>query len=190
MDDLFKVVNVVATASLDRPINLELLHKRFPRSVRYSQNLYGGRVAYLKVESMEGKVSIFRSGKLISIGTKSIEKAIEELKLVAMTLGAKLDTQPKVQSIVAIADLGKSINLERIVNEIQEERGLYVMYEPEQFPGAIIKFPVNESKLATILLFSSGKVVCIGLTCYNHIRKALKFLTIKLLELQAAKLHD
>jgi TATA-box binding protein (TBP) (component of TFIID and TFIIIB) len=66
---------VVATAVLDQPVDLELLHERFPKNIVYDQEIYGGLVAYFKTEGMEGKVSIFWSGKLISLEAKSLEKA-------------------------------------------------------------------------------------------------------------------
>jgi len=113
---------------------------------------------------MEGKVSIFPSGKMISIGTKSVDKAIKELKFVAKTLNTSLKTTPKIQSIVATADLSASIDLQSFLNQIQKEKQFHAIYEPEQFPEAIKKFEVVQGTTATVLLFSSGKLVRVGLT--------------------------
>lgn len=181
MDVAFRIVNVVATAVLDRPLDLESLHEHFPHKVIHDQEIYRGRVAYFKSKNMEGKVSIFTSGKMISIGTKSVEKAIKELKLVAKTLKANLKTKPKIQSIVATADLKTSIDLEGFLSQVQEEKEFHAMYEPEQFPGAIVKFSVAQGSEATILLFSSGKLVCVGLTRYDYIQRALELFTSKLM---------
>ena len=130
---------------------------------------------------MEGKVAIFPSGKMISIGTKSLEKAMQELKLVARSLNSKLKTNPKIQNIVATSDVKTSIDLENFLSHIQEEKQFHIIYEPEQFPGAIIKFPVVQGVMATILLFSSGKLVCLGLTRYDYIRKAVELVTSRLM---------
>jgi len=173
----FRIVNVVATAVLDRNMELESLHEIFPHEVIHDQEIYGGRVAYFKSRSMEGKVSIFPSGKMISIGTKSPEQATKELELVAKTLNANLRTKTKIQSIVATASLRTSIYLEGFFSQIQEEKKFHAMYEPEQFPGLIIKFPVKKKSEATILLFSSGKLVCVGLTNLEEIHEAIE--TIK-----------
>jgi len=181
MDVTFKIVNVVSTALLDRPMELESLHELFPHEVVHDQEIYGGRVAYFKSKGMKGKVSIFTSGKMISIGTKSVERATKELKTVAKTLNASLKTKPKIQNIVATADLKTSIDLESFLNQTQKEKQFHAIYEPEQFPGVIIKFPVAQNSEATILLFSSGKLVCVGLTRYDHIQKAVEFLTSKLM---------
>jgi TATA-box binding protein (TBP) (component of TFIID and TFIIIB) len=181
MDVAFRIVNVVATTSLDRFVDLESLHELLPHEVIYDQEIYGGRVAYFKSKNMEGKVSIFWSGKMISIGTKSVEKAIQELEFVAKFLNASLKTKPKIQGIVATADLKTSIDLEGFLSQIQEEKHFHAIYEPEQFPGAIIKFPVVQGVIATILLFSSGKLVCLGLTRHDHLQKAVEIMTSRLI---------
>ena len=181
MDFSYRIVNVISTAVLDRSVDLESLHELFPLEVIHDQRIYGGRVAYFKSKNMEGKASIFPSGKMISIGTKSVEKAMQELKFVAKTLNASLKTKPEIQNIVATADLKASIDLEGFLSQIQDEKQFHVIYEPEQFPGAIIKFPVFQGVMATILLFSSGKLVCLGLTRYDYIHKAVELVTSRLM---------
>ena len=175
MDVTFEIVNVVATATLDQRIELEPLHKLFPKESIHDQEIYGGRVAYFKSKNMEGKVSIFTSGKMISVGTKSIVKAEKELKFVAKTLNVRLKAEPKIQNIVATANLGFEIDLYRIatLNNIK------TIYEPEQFPGAIIQLPLLEKGVvASILLFASGKLVCVGLKDPKNIHLAIKQLLV------------
>ena len=60
----------------------------------------------------------------------------------------------KVQNIVASVDLGGMINLEEVARQLPRS-----MYEPEQFPGVILR--VSEPR-AVFLVFSSGKLVCTG----------------------------
>lgn len=173
----FRIVNVVATAALDRTMDLESLHELFSHAVIHDQDIYGGRVAYFKSKNMEGKVSIFTSGKMISVGTKSVEKAIRELKLVATTLNARLKTEPKIQNIVATANLGFEVDLDKVatLNEMK------VIYEPEQFPSAIIQLPLHEKEvMASVLLFASGKLVCIGLKDPKDVHLAIEQLVAKI----------
>ena len=171
MNITFKIVNVVATATLDRRMDLESLHELFPKEVIHDQDIYGGRVAYFKSKRMEGKVSIFSSGKMISIGTTSIEKAVKELKLVAKTINAALTAQPKIRNIVASANLGFEVDLYKIATL----KNIKAIYEPEQFPSAIIQLPLREKDVvASILLFASGKLVCIGLRDPQNIHLAIK----------------
>mgnify|MGYP001609376243 CR=1 FL=1 len=56
--------------------------------------------------------------------------------------------------MVASASLGLELDLFSLAQKIKE-----IEYEPEQFPGAILKF--KEPK-ASLLLFKNGKVICAG----------------------------
>jgi len=168
MEVHFDIVNIVCTAKLSHSIKIDCLPKIFPNEIIYDKKIYGGRVAYFKSEFMQGKVTIFPSGKVISVGTKSIEEAIKELNLVAKALKSGL-TEPEIRNIVATSDLGHMVDLEQIslIREISS------IYEPEQFPGAIIKIPLSEENMATILLFASGKLVCLGLKKLEDIKEAI-----------------
>ena len=174
MNTQFTIVNVVATAALNQPMDLELLRERFPKNILYDRDIYGGRVAYFKTKNMEGKVSIFWSGKLISVGTKSVEKAKQELQLTAKTLKTSLKIKPKIQNIVATTTLQCPIEIGNIIKKIQKHCS--IIYEPEQFPGAIITLTLSRKSKATILLFSSGKVVCVGLKDPKNIAVAIHYL--------------
>lgn len=160
-----RIVNVVATASLDHPVDLESLSCLFPHIVIYDPEVYPPPApAYFKSKGMQGKVSIFPSGKMISVGTDSEEKAKHELMLVADRLRwaklAEMKTAPKIENIVATADLGFKPDLEKMSITAEPK----VVYEPERFPGAIIRLSIPKDAIqATVLLFASGKMVCVGL---------------------------
>jgi TATA-box binding protein (TBP) (component of TFIID and TFIIIB) len=178
-----RIVNVVATAALDRSVNLDAIREHFPHRVIHDPKIYRGRVAYYKSKNMEGKVSIFPSGKMISIGTKSIKKALEELKLVAKALKASLKAKPEIQSMVATADFRTSIDIESFLNRLHEKREFNAIYEPEQFSGAIIRFLIDDKFKATVLLFSSGKLVLAGLTNLELVQKAMNTVKSQLVPL-------
>ena len=67
----WNIVNVVATADLAQRVDIQEIAE-IPYTIHDSE-IYGGRVTYLKTPQMYGKVTIFPSGKLISVGTKSPE---------------------------------------------------------------------------------------------------------------------
>ena len=150
------IVNVVSTADLEQVVDLVKV-SQLPYTI-FDQEIYGGRVAYLKTPSMKGKVSIFFSGKLISVGTKSSEQAQLDLKnavkiLVSEGLINPVNIVVKLRNIVAVHNLGIPVDLEEmalIVNGI---------YEPEQFPGLILR---QDEPKVTYLVFSSGKIVIAG----------------------------
>lgn len=153
------IVNVVATSNLRQEVDLDAVCK-LP-NVLYDSDIY--HCAYFKDENMKGKVSIFGSGKMISIGTKSESDAFADLNHVAQTLWEAEIIKPtsldlKVRNIVATLDLGRRIDLERLAGQL---RGM--IYEPEQFPGAIYR-PTSRKDM-TALIFASGKIVLPGIRC-------------------------
>lgn len=167
-----EIVNVVVTASMDQPMDFSKL-KEFPE-IAHSPNVYRGKVAYFKTAGMQGKVSIFQSGKMISAGTKSEAQALEELQsamnfIVKRNLAENVELKPKIQNLVVLADLETSLDLETI------SKNLKAVYEPEQFPGAILRLEVPFK--TSILIFASGKTVITGLKTSTQIEPTIKELT-------------
>jgi transcription initiation factor TFIID TATA-box-binding protein len=163
-----KIVNVVATASLNQPIDFSKINEF--TEITYRPNTYGGRVAYFKNAEMKGKVSIFFSGKLISVGTKSEAQSFKELRIAEKFLLQKglikhIKLLPKTQNLVIVADFGKSIALEELPEKTK------AIYEPEQFPGAILR--LEEPFKTSILLFASGKAVITGLKSSGQIEPTI-----------------
>jgi len=159
------IVNLVATASLNQPVDLYEAAKI--KHTIFDQEIYGGRVAYLKTPSMHGKVAIFPSGKLISLGTKSPTQAQEDLQTTANILtehGLIKNTRitAEIRNIVAVLTLSEPPRLE----EIAEKHS--AIYEPDQFPAAIMK---QKFPKATILIFNSGKTVIAGIKNLNELKQ-------------------
>ncbi len=163
------IVNVVATAALGQKIDLYEL-ARF-REIVYDPEIYRGRVAYFKSLNMKGKVSIFPSGKMISVGTKSEAEAARELELTRNFLVENGFVKPsglkqRTVNIIVTADFGENVNLEEL------SRNYRMIYEPEQFPAAILK--IAEPYKASILVFASGKTVVAGLSSSIQIKPLLE----------------
>lgn len=171
------IVNVVATASIDQKLDFEVLREL--QWIFHDSDVYGGRVAYLKMPGMQGKVTIFPSGKMISIGTKSEKGAYSELEMAEKYLVKKgyakpVRLYPKTHNIVVKTDFDGSVDLEKLALDPS------VTYEPEQFPGAIIR---TETPFhASILMFASGKAIITGLKSSKQILptvQSLQFLIEK-----------
>ena len=161
-----EIVNVVATADIEQQVDLVEISK-LP-DIIYSTEKYGGRVAYLKTPSIKGKVSIFRTGKLISVGTKSEEQALQDLNNTVKFLVSKGSIKPvnieaEVRNIVAVQNLGSTVALEEM------SLAMNCIYEPEQFSGLIIR---QDNPKVTYLVFSSGKVVITGSKSLEEVDKA------------------
>lgn len=167
-----EIVNVVATASLGTPIDLEQLRKF--NEIFHDSDVYGGKVAYFKTSGMCGKVSIFFSGKMISVGTKSEAQSFKELEIAQQFLMKKgyaklTELKPIVQNIVAMVNFGEKLNLGKLCEYPK------TIYEPEQFPGAILRLD-NPFKVS-VLLFASGKAVIAGLRSSRQIEPIISILT-------------
>jgi len=165
----WKIVNVVATASLNQNVNLREMGKL--DEVRYDPNVYGGRVAYFTSPKIKGTVSIFTSGKIISAGAKNEQEAINVLKYVKEVLVEKklvnpITLKPKIRNVVTIVNFEMRIDLEELAKRCR------MIYEPEQFPGGILK--INKPCKATVLLFSSGKAIVTGLKSSNKINPTIR----------------
>ncbi|MDE1818479.1 MAG: hypothetical protein KGI19_07740 [Thaumarchaeota archaeon] len=150
------IVNVVSTANLNQFINIKKFVK-FPWGI-YDDAIYGGICGYVKSPEMHGKVTIFSSGKMISVGGKSIPDSIDQLNMAKFYMlkggiisDVKLNC--KVQNIVAVLNLNISLNLQKIYKKMKN-----VTYNPDNFVGIILKIPNRP----TCLIFSSGKVVIAG----------------------------
>ena len=167
----WRIVNVVSTADLDQRVDIWEAAE-LPYTI-HDIEIYGGRVTYLKTPEMYGKTTIFTSGKLISVGTKSPEQAINDLEdthdyLADNKIITPTKIEPRLRNLVATLTLEHPIDLEGLADEIS------ALYEPEQFPSAIIK---TDSVDATFLVFASGKIVMSGLKNIRNLEKANKIIT-------------
>jgi len=164
------IVNVVATTELGQSVDLAQV-SQLPDTI-FDHEIYGGRVAYLKKPGMRGKVTIFPSGKLISVGTKSPKEAEADLQEAADTLHHEgliksVKVEVRLHNIVAVLAT-KPLDLE----EVAYMTG--AIYEPEQFPAAILK---TGSPKRTYLIFNSGKVVMPGVRSMADLDEAVRLIT-------------
>lgn len=116
---------------------------------------------------------LFRSGKLVCTGAKTLEQVNSAIKNVIASIkktGVKINGLPtvEVQNIVASADLGQPVNLSSVVITLGLER---VEYEPEVFPGLVYR--LTDPKVV-ILLFGSGRLVCTGAKVPEDVEKAVE----------------
>ncbi len=77
----------------------------------------------------------------------------------------KLVPTYKVVNIVASADLNTELDLYGLAKLSYD-----IDYEPEQFPGAILK--IHDPKSA-LLLFKNGKVICTGAHTEADVKKSV-----------------
>ena len=153
-----KIENVVANTAIGQDIDLKSLTLAL-EGADYDPEKFPGLV--YRTKDPKTAALIFRSGKIVCTGAKSIEDVGKGLKKVFKNLesvGIKVMPNPDitVQNIVASADLGSVLNLNAIAIGLGLEN---IEYEPEQFPGLVYRLDVPK---VVVLLFGSGKLVVTG----------------------------
>ena len=167
-----KIENIVASGVIADEIDLaeisskiegcELNTKRFPGAVY--------RIDEPRMASL-----IFSSGKVVLTGIRNEESLGEGLNKVLSSLkeaGVNILPVPKVAvtNIVCSYDIGRFINLNRVVAKLSLEA---IEYEPEQFPGLVYR--IKDPKIVA-LLFSSGKIILTGGKNLTDVKKGLEVL--------------
>lgn len=172
-----QIRNLVSTSDLKQKVDISQF-PHFPWGI-YDVAIYGGICGYFKTPEISGKVTIFNSGKMISMGTKSILDSFKQLETAKFYLlrdkfiskDVKLDK--KVRNIVVTLTLNNKLNLKKISSKLDG-----CTFQPNLFPAVIWKTPNG-----TFLLFSTGKIVINGIKSEKSMRLASRDIQIKLIPL-------
>jgi len=156
--DTITVENVVASTGIGQELDLQSVAMDL-EGADYDPEQFPGLV--YRTQSPKSAALIFRSGKIVCTGAKSIDDVHEALgiifeKLRGLQIPVEDDPEITVQNIVSSADLGHNLNLNALAIGLGLED---VEYEPEQFPGLVYRMDEPE---VVILLFGSGKIVITG----------------------------
>jgi len=171
------IQNVVATARLKYRIDLNAIVRYFP-NVEYRPETFPGLP--FKLERPKSCTLIFSTGSMVCTGTKNekearraVKKVLRELRKAGITVPGRPEIT--IQNIVASVELGGvTIDLEEAVHKLR------AMYEPEQFPGAIYRM---QDPKAVFLIFSTGKLVCVGAKREEDVYRAVENLVATLEEM-------
>ena len=162
-----KIVNIVASTSLEHDIPLIKLAEKLPNT-EYNPEQFPGLV--IRIKDPKTSALIFSSGKIVCTGARSMDKVHESIRKIMKSLekiNIKIKQEPEVniQNIVASGSIGMDLNLNVLAMKLDNTE-----YEPEQFPGLVYKL---KDQKATFLLFSNGKVVCTGTKSEEEVHRAL-----------------
>ncbi len=170
------ITNVVASVTLNQPLDLNSIVKAFPR-VEYKPQQFPGAV--FKLKKPKTAHLIFRTGKMVSVGAKSerqtkraVMRVIQTLKENSILIFGRSTIE--VMNIVASARLGGQVDVEKAVYVLER-----TMYEPEQFPDLIYR--MNEPKVV-ILIFTTGELVITSAKTEEEVYQATAKLQRKLEE--------
>ncbi|HJJ28486.1 MAG TPA: TATA-box-binding protein [Methanocorpusculum sp.] len=177
-----KIENIVASGVIADEIDLGLISSKIDGCELNTKRFPG---AVFRIEDPKMASLIFNSGKVVLTGIRD-EKALDiGLETVLTSLkeaGVKIMDVPQVAvtNIVCSYDLGRFINLNRVVASLSLET---IEYEPEQFPGLVYR--IKDPKIVA-LLFSSGKIILTGGKNLDDVRKGLAVLEESLGEILQA----
>ncbi len=163
------IQNIVATANLGCPLDLAKISQGLP-SVSYNPNRFGA-VVY-RHRRPTGTVLVFRSGKIVVVGTKFIGAATR----VARAVGRKVKklgfpvkySEFKVHLMVASFNMGCKID----IVSLQQAHPTCTSLEPELFSGLVFRMPQN----MCALIFHTGKGILTGAKTQHQIDAAYETL--------------
>jgi transcription initiation factor TFIID TATA-box-binding protein len=144
------------------PSELHLIHSWF-----FEDDIY---VAFYK----NGTCAVTGAGSLD--GFYEISDAVSDI--VEDIVDFEIESTVSLSNIVSMAEIENIPSLEAIAIGLGLER---TEYEPEQFPALIIY-----DGDSVLLVFSSGKIVCTGLTDLNQISSAIDWITEQIEALSAS----
>ncbi|MEN6519476.1 MAG: hypothetical protein ABFC38_15105 [Methanospirillum sp.] len=164
-----EIVNIVATVTLDQPLDLNALQALLPGS-----KMPATRFPWLQYRLAPENfyIPFYRSGKFLITGIRSLGE-IEPVadRVIALLNSAGLEviaTAITVHNIIAVDCLAAAIPMDRVFEALLSI-GEWVEYEPEQFPGMIVK-----RDGASFLLFPTGKLVVTGVKDRERIVRAIE----------------
>ncbi len=171
----FTITNMVASGNLGFELDLYMLPQQFEGNVEYEPEQFPG--AIVKFNKPKATLLVFKNGEVVVVGckdrkmiSKALEKAHKLLKPLAQKVNKKVNPKNvpfKITNMVAASDLHFSLDLFRIATEVEAD----IEYEPEQFPGAILKL---KKPPVSLLVFKNGKTIIAGARKREEIIEAIR----------------
>lgn len=138
----------------ERIIRLKKQKERLPIEVKYNEYRFNGLILRI-LYPVKATMLVFRTGKIICLGTKSL-KELEEAGRYFTHILFMHGYQPvfsgfTVKNMVGSWSIDYQLNIQRLHSECGG------MYEPERFPA--LQYYIDN---VTLLIFTSGKVIATG----------------------------
>ena len=164
---IFSIVNVTATANLKQTVDVaKLANIEFGI---YDNGKYYCKCGYVKLPRMKGKVTVFPTGKMISVGANSTRSSLTSLKntknfLKKNKLIKSVKMQSQIVNITALLDLNYKIDIEKLSLKLNGS-----IYEPEQFPA--LRYKITHT--GSYSIFASGKIIVMGTKSDTELSRAI-----------------
>jgi len=162
-----KIVNIVATVILGDPLDLNEVHKHLPGS-KFPKA--GSPWLQYRLQPENYYTTFYKSGKFLVTGVTSpdeIRPIADRIVTILKKNAIEVEiTEIRIHNFVVVDTIGHQVQFDKIIASLPD---VNIEYEPEQFPGMIIK----EDGLS-FLLFSSGKIILTGVRDIKTIGPALE----------------
>ncbi len=165
----YEITNMVAAGNLGFEVDLYSLIQNF-KNIEYEPEQFPG--AILKFNEPKSTLLIFKNGKVVCVGCMNkqvIEKALSKAHKLLLPYAKKIHRKSydyEITNMVAYASLELDLNLFDLALGIDD-----IEYEPEQFPGAILKL---KKPAVSLLVFKNGKVIVAGARNRREIEASLE----------------
>ncbi|MHA1730216.1 MAG: hypothetical protein ACTSWY_16015 [Promethearchaeota archaeon] len=166
-DFSYKVTNIVALGLLKLR---EITEIDFTKIEKIIKVRYLNRFPCILFKIDGVSIIFFKNGKMIITGLKKteqiplIKKRIE--KILSKTKIKYDDFSIEIQNFVTMTNLNRRINLEMTCLSMMN-----CIYEPEQFPAAIVR---DYDLGGAFLIFSNSKIICLGIRNVVDLENSLK----------------
>lgn len=170
------IVSIMGSGSLGKEIDLEILVDELRNEVGkdLDVNFHSSGIVTVKLGENSPAFSIYRTGSFQirgALGHEELNEAVNQLLQIFADIGFESgDVEFETKTAVFIDEVNQALELETLAVHLGLE---YTEYEPEQFPGLVYRSPESE---ATLLIFSSGKVLVVGTAREKVARSALQSL--------------
>ena len=170
------IENIVTYAQIADGLDIDKIAEKLPE-FKYNPAEFSGLT--IKLDDPKTAVLILSSGKAICTGAKKIEDAETSIKQTVskirkIKVKVKKTINIETQNIVVSTDLKKELHLSSISSGLLLD---HVDYEPKHFPGLIYNM---DDIGASLILFSSGKIVCTGTKNIEDAKNAIEMMKEKL----------
>ena len=170
-----RVVNIVATFSLNTNIDLKQLSHKYFKAI-YKPSRFGGLIYKLKL----GTALIFSNGSCVIAGAKSEENIKSVIRIITRMVSSK-PSEYRIRNIVATCDLrlravknsGTIFNL-----SIIKEKAPKASYEPERYSALVMDLGVKA------IIFHNGKINFTGAKDFEELNNAYNYILKFLSELK------
>jgi transcription initiation factor TFIID TATA-box-binding protein len=181
----FEVVNVVGTVDFQQRIALSPLADSLAERDEVNRVKYDPSELHLIHPWLfedDIYVAFYKNGTCTVTGAGSLERFYDVSDavgdMVEDIVDLEIETIVNLSNIVSTAEIENVPSLEAIAIGLGLEQ---TEYEPEQFPALIYR-----REDAVLLIFSSGKIVCTGLTDLDQISSAIDEITEQIEALSAS----